>query len=105
MDAMITAVAVGLLGSMDADDTFRVLPLVEDFDAPARRRRPRVRIIHAGADAPAVALDVGNDASNESEAEVPASAFGRFADTGRGRRRPARGREPEHRHLGRRLAA
>lgn len=80
-DAVVTAAAVGLLGSVDAADGFRVLPLVESFTAPAAGQAA-VRIVHAGADAPAVALDVGNDASTESEAEVPASAFGRFAETG-----------------------
>lgn len=75
MDDVITAVAAGTLGS-----DFRVVPLVEGFGDAASS--VRARILHAGADAPAVALDLGNDAANEGEAEVPASSFGRFEDTG-----------------------
>ena len=74
-DAVITAVAAGLFGSMDADDMFRVLPLVEDFDDPGAGNAA-VRIVHAGADAPTVALDVGDDAV------VDVADFARFADTG-----------------------
>lgn len=73
--AKITAAAVGLLSSSDAADKFRVLPLVENFAAPGTGNAA-VRIIHASADAPTVALDVGNDAAPE------VTGFDRFADTG-----------------------
>jgi hypothetical protein len=73
--ATITAAAVGLLGSTDADDRFRVLPLVEGFVAPGAGNAA-VRIIHGSADAPTVALDVGNDGAPEI------TGFDRFADTG-----------------------
>src|SRR6185295_6017456 len=55
-----TAIAAGLLGSNDADSAFRVLPLVETWGA-TKSSTARVRIVHAGADAPAVGIDVGND--------------------------------------------
>jgi hypothetical protein len=70
----ITAVAMGLLSSADSADRFRVVPYIENF-APTSGNA-RVRIIHAGADAPTVALDVGNDGTPE----VP--NFERFAETG-----------------------
>ena len=73
--ASVTAVAAGLYGSSDSADAFRVLALGEDFADPAAGMA-RVRIVHAGADAPTVALDVNNDGS----AEV--IDFARFADTG-----------------------
>ena len=73
--AVITAAAVGNFGSADADDMFRVLPLVEDFQSPGAGNAA-VRIIHAGPDAPSVAIDVGNDGTPEI------SDFARFADTG-----------------------
>ncbi len=71
----VTAVAAGLLGSSNQTDAFRVLPLVEDFEMPAAGNAI-VRIVHASADAPTVAIDVGNDGTPEIE------NFGRFADTG-----------------------
>ena len=73
--ATITAVAAGLLGSNDMDSMFRVIPLVEDF-ADAGAGNAAVRILHASADAPTVAIDVGNDGSPEI------SDFDRFAETG-----------------------
>jgi len=73
--AKITAAAVGLLGSMNEADKFRVMPLVENFTDPGAGMAS-VRIIHASADAPTVALDVGDDAT----VEVP--DFARFGDTG-----------------------
>jgi hypothetical protein len=73
-DDKITAVAMGLLGSTDAADRFRVIPYAENFAAPSGNAL--VRIIHAGADAPTVALDVANDGNPE----VP--NFARFAETG-----------------------
>lgn len=73
--AIITAVAAGNFGSMDADDMFRVIPMVEDFKDPGAGNAA-VRILHASPDAPTVALDVGNDGSPE------VTDFARFADTG-----------------------
>ncbi|MBN2170638.1 MAG: DUF4397 domain-containing protein, partial [Candidatus Krumholzibacteriota bacterium] len=60
-DAVITAVAAGLLASSDPADRFRILPLAENFVDPGAGNAA-VRIVHAGADAPTVALDVGDDA-------------------------------------------
>lgn len=74
-NASVSALAAGLLGSNDNTRSFRVLPLAEDFGAPADGRA-RVRIVHAGADAPTVALDVGDDGSSE------VAALPRFQDTG-----------------------
>jgi len=73
--AVITALAAGLLGSMDEDDMFRVIPLIEDWEDPGAGNAA-VRIIHAGADAPAVAIDVANDGNPEI------TDFDRFDDTG-----------------------
>jgi hypothetical protein len=75
--AMISAIAAGLLGSMDADAAFRILPVVENFDEMAPGKA-RVRAIHAGADAPSVDLDVGND--NPAAPEV--KLLERYKDTG-----------------------
>lgn len=74
-DAVITAVAAGLLGGGASDQAFRVIPLVEGFADPGAGNAA-VRIVHASADAPAVSIDVGNDGSPEI------SDFARFADTG-----------------------
>jgi hypothetical protein len=73
--AKITAVAVGLLSSQAANDMFRVLPLTEAFEDPGAGNAA-VRIIHGGADAPTVAIDVGNDGTPEI------SNFDRFDYTG-----------------------
>ncbi len=75
-DATITAVAAGQLGGA-ADAAFRVLPLIEGFDA-AGAGNAIVRIVHAGADAPTVGIDVGNDDPGAPEV----AALDRFADTG-----------------------
>lgn len=72
---VITAIAAGLLGSAPgSDDAFRVLPFVEDFDPAGADAL--ARIVHAGADAPTVAVDLGDDGVGD--------AFGlqRFTDTG-----------------------
>jgi hypothetical protein len=74
--ASVTAVAAGLLGSDEADEAFRVLPLVEGFE-DAGAGSAAVRIVHAGSDAPAVDINVGNDGG---EPELPGVA--RFADSG-----------------------
>ncbi|MFN3201076.1 MAG: DUF4397 domain-containing protein [Bradymonadia bacterium] len=71
-----TVVAAGVLGG-DEEDGFRLLPYLDGF-GPAEEGNARVRIVHAGANAPAVGLDVGADGS----IEVGQEAFTRFADTG-----------------------
>jgi hypothetical protein len=73
--AKITALAVGLLGSSNADDKFRVLPLAEAFADPGAGNAA-VRIVHGSADAPTVALDVGADGTPEID------DFERFEETG-----------------------
>lgn len=73
----ISAVAAGLLGSQDIDDAFRVVPVIEKFGA-ATNGTARVRILHAGSDAPSVDLDVGNDDPTKPEL----TGLARFADTG-----------------------
>ncbi len=74
--ARITAIAAGKLTSMDDADKFRVLVKVENFSDPGTGNAA-VRVIHASADAPTVAIDVGNDAT----VDVP--DFARFSgDTG-----------------------
>jgi hypothetical protein len=76
-DSRITAVAAGFVGSTDAADRFRVLPLIEGFTAPGAAQAA-VRVVHAGADAPTVGVDVGNDDPTTPEV----AALARFADTG-----------------------
>jgi hypothetical protein len=76
-DDVITAVAVGLLGSPDDADKFRVIPLFEEFDEPDPGNAV-VRILHGSADAPTVAIDVGNDGNPE------VTGFERFEETGAG---------------------
>jgi len=72
---VVTALATGFLGSNDADDKFRIIPLFEDFTSAASGTA-RVRIVHASPDAPTVAIDVGNDGAPE------VAALARFEDTG-----------------------
>ncbi|MCB9575953.1 MAG: DUF4397 domain-containing protein [Polyangiaceae bacterium] len=76
-DKQYTAIAAGDIGSTSADDQFRVIPLEEDFGT-AGSGTARVRVVHAGFDAPTVGIDVGND--DPSAPEV--AALDRFADTG-----------------------
>jgi hypothetical protein len=73
--ARITAVAAGLAGSSDPDDKLRVLLLAESFATPGAGNAI-VRVVHASADAPTVAIDVGNDGTPEI------ASLARFADTG-----------------------
>jgi hypothetical protein len=70
-----TALAAGLLSSMDPADQFRVLPLYEDFVTPAGGNAV-VRVVHASPDAPTVDIDVLNDGSSEIV------DLERFEDTG-----------------------
>jgi len=70
-----TIVAAGSLTSTDAADRLRVLPLQEGFGALASGQG-RVRVVHAGFNAPSVAIDVGDDGT----AEI--ASLARFADTG-----------------------
>ena len=70
-----TAIAAGLLDGSGANDQFRVLVANEAFDAPATDAAT-IRVVHAGADAPTVALDLGDDGSIELE------KLDRFTDTG-----------------------
>ena len=75
--ARITAVAEGLLGSPDPASKFRVTPIVQGKQDPGAGNAS-VRILHAGADAPTVGIDVGDD--DPASPEVPSLA--RFTDTG-----------------------
>lgn len=59
-----SAIAAGLLGSTDPNSQLRIVALFEAFSAPSAGLAS-VRIVHAGADAPSVALDVGADGSAE----------------------------------------
>lgn len=73
--ARITAIAAGLAGSGNAADKLRVLLMAESFAAPGAGNAI-VRVVHAAADAPTVAVDVGNDGAPEI------ASLARFADTG-----------------------
>lgn len=73
--AKITAIAAGLAGSSSAADRLRVLLMAESFAAPGAGNAI-VRVVHASADAPTVAVDVGNDGTPEI------ASLARFADTG-----------------------
>lgn len=73
--AKITAIAAGLAGSSAAGDRLRVLLMAESFAAPGAGNAI-VRVVHASADAPTVAVDVGNDGTPEI------ASLARFADTG-----------------------
>ncbi|MBM4131267.1 DUF4397 domain-containing protein [bacterium] len=73
--ARITAIAAGLAGSSAAADKLRVLLMAESFSAPGAANAI-VRVVHASADAPTVAVDVGNDGTPEI------ASLARFADTG-----------------------
>jgi hypothetical protein len=75
--AKISAVAAGLLAAQDSDAAFRVVPVVEGF-GPGQPGSARVRVLHAGSDAPSVDLDIGDD--NPATPEI--AGLARFADTG-----------------------
>lgn len=73
----VSAIAAGLLSSQDPDSAFRVVPVVEGFGAKAAGAA-RLRVVHAGSDAPSVDLDVGND----DPASPEVAGLARFSDTG-----------------------
>lgn len=70
----ITAIAAGLLDDTGPQDAFRIMPLVEDFVSPGAGEAI-VRFVHAGADAPAATIDLGDD----GDAEI--AGLERFADS------------------------
>lgn len=72
----ISAIAAGLLGSMESAAKLRVLPIREEF-SPAGSGNAIARLVHAAADAPTVGLDLHND--DPSAPEV--SNVDRFTDT------------------------
>lgn len=72
----ITAIAAGQVGG-EGEAAFRVLALADGF-AEGADGEALVRIVHAGADAPAVDIDVGND--DAAAPELP--AVERYADSG-----------------------
>ncbi|MBL4683866.1 MAG: DUF4397 domain-containing protein [Nannocystaceae bacterium] len=74
--AAVSALAAGLLDTM-GNNGFRAIPLVEGWDSETLGQA-RVRIVHAGSDAPAVDIDVGADGEIEIEAVT------RFSETGAG---------------------
>lgn len=76
-DTMVTAVAAGEAGSNDPASSLRVLTFDEAFRG-ARPNTAVVRVVHAGADAPAVDLDIGND----DPAMPEFTDLERFEDTG-----------------------
>ncbi len=69
---VLTAVAVGDFAGGEGNAAFEVVPLVETWDD--EDTDALVRILHAGPDAPAVGIDVGND--DPSAPEVASVAFG-----------------------------
>jgi hypothetical protein len=72
---VVTAVAAGSLAAGPAaPNAFRVLPLVEGFATAGTEAL--ARIVHAGPDAPAVAIDLGDDGSPDFSGLQP------FGDTG-----------------------
>ena len=73
---LVSALASGLLASNDADASFRILPVPERF-ADVPKDGVKIRVVHAGADAPSVDLDVGNDDPTKPEI----SGLARFATT------------------------
>ena len=62
----ITTVAAGLIGSTTSADKFRVLALTEGF-GPAGTGSANLRVVHAGADAPTVGIDLHDDDASSPE--------------------------------------
>lgn len=52
----VSAIAAGLLGAKDKDTSFRLLPIAESWGNEIADRA-RIRVIHAGADAPPIEVD------------------------------------------------
>lgn len=75
-DRSYTVVAAGSLGATDPAAQFRLIPLRDDF-AEVGENEARLRIVHAGVDAPTVAIDLGND--NAAAPEI--GALERFTAT------------------------
>jgi hypothetical protein len=72
--ARVTAIAAGTLVDAEPDEAFRVLPLVEAF-SPAPADTARVRVVHAGADAPTVTAEILDNG------DIGAVEIDRFAAT------------------------
>ncbi|OJH42724.1 hypothetical protein BON30_05970 [Cystobacter ferrugineus] len=71
----MNAVITGLLEEGSLDKSLRILPLVEDF-APSAPGMIRIRILHAGVDAPTLGIDLDGDGAPEVR------EFARFEDSG-----------------------
>lgn len=71
----ITVLAAGLAASTDPSNQLRLLAFTNGF-APTSGASARLRIVHAGPDAPTVGVDVGNDGS------VDIADIARFSETG-----------------------
>ncbi|HVY47789.1 MAG TPA: DUF4397 domain-containing protein, partial [Minicystis sp.] len=73
----LTAIAAGVFGSSNDGDKFRVLPFEEQFGPPGSGSA-MVRVVHCGADAPTVSLDLDDD--DPSAPEI--TGLDRFTDSG-----------------------
>ena len=62
--AKVTAIAAGSIASTDPADTFRLIPVIGTETGP-NQGQVLVRVIHAGSDAPTVAIDLDDDGSVE----------------------------------------
>ena len=74
-DTEVTTIAAGSFASTESTEAFRILAFEEGW-AEADSGTALVRIVHASATAPSVAIDVGNDGAPE------VMDFARYADTG-----------------------
>ncbi len=78
----ITAVASGVFGAADEDARFRLVPIAEDWGPPLQQRA-RARVVHVGADAPAIRLDgPGIDDAVERFDSTDADGFALETDGG-----------------------
>lgn len=75
-DVPVTVVATGLVNAQSPEESFRVLPFIDPVAQELPAGTARVQLVHAGVDAPAVGVDVGNDGS------IEARNLGRFQSTG-----------------------
>ena len=62
--AKVTAIAAGAITSTDPADAFRLIPVISTETGP-NQGQVLVRVIHAGSDAPTVAIDLNDDGSVE----------------------------------------